>query len=366
MISRDIGHRWYCLTEKYHDLGVVGGGLRRRRTDARIERVAVQCELAHAFEQRAQLREPAHPARAIPKVDIGEDARDFVGHGSGLAAYPDAQQSQTKRRSLAAEACRAFPGRATRGMRLAWLILGLIGSVRLALAGQVDEIVRVHLEVIGGKERIATLAAMRVSGYVVAGGKRVRFTLSAARPDRIRLETEGSGRTLVQGSDGAEPPWEFDTGAWPPHFRAMAEGAARRFAADAEFDDPLVAGADRGYVLEFGGEVEFEGRKLWRVLVTRKLTETFSLLIDPDSYLITLRVESRTSPGGRSVQIATRYAEFRPVEGVLLPYEITVLVDGRVSQQTKIDSIEANPTLSAETFSRAKSAVFPEPSVKGP
>ncbi len=251
-------------------------------------------------------------------------------------------------------------------MRLAWLILGLIGSVRLALAGQVDEIVRVHLEVIGGKERIATLAAMRVSGYVVAGGKRVRFTLSAARPDRIRLETEGSGRTLVQGSDGAEPPWEFDTGAWPPHFRAMAEGAARRFAADAEFDDPLVAGADRGYVLEFGGEVEFEGRKLWRVLVTRKLTETFSLLIDPDSYLITLRVESRTSPGGRSVQIATRYAEFRPVEGVLLPYEITVLVDGRVSQQTKIDSIEANPTLSAETFSRAKSAVFPEPSVKGP
>ena len=246
-------------------------------------------------------------------------------------------------------------------MRVALLVLSLVWSVRLAHADRTEDVARIHLEVIGGQERIAALSAMRASGHVIAGGKRVRFTLTAARPNRIRLETEGGGRTLVQGSDGVEPPWEFDTGSWPPRFRPMAEAVAKRFAADAEYDDPLVAGAVRGYALDFAGEVELDGKKLLRLLVTRKLADTFSLLVDPDTYLIVMRVESRTSPGGRPVQIATRYAQFRPVEGVLLPHEITVLVDGRLTQQTKIDTIDANPTLSAETFSRSRSVGVPKP-----
>src|SRR4051812_3711459 len=92
-------------------------------------------------------------------------------------------------------------------------------SVLLALTRPVaaradtgEELARIHVEAIGGKQRIAALVALRATGSVVAGGKQVRFTLTAARPAKVRLETESGGRTLVQASDGAEPPWEFDTG----------------------------------------------------------------------------------------------------------------------------------------------------------
>ncbi|MSU65279.1 MAG: hypothetical protein EXS38_04070 [Opitutus sp.] len=213
---------------------------------------------------------------------------------------------------------------------MALFLLSLMWLARPAHADRAAEVAQVHVEAIGGKERIDALASLRASGYVIAGSKRVRFTLTAARPNQIRLETEGGGRTLVQGSDGIEPPWEFDTGSWPPHFRTMAEAVAKRFMADAEYDDPCVAGVARGHALDFAGEVELHGKKYLRLLVTRKLADTFSLLVDPAPYLIVMRVESRTSPGGRPVQIATRYAEFRPVDGVLLPHEITVLVDGRL------------------------------------
>ncbi len=245
-------------------------------------------------------------------------------------------------------------------MRACCFIFGGLLSATVAWADQAEDVQRVHLEVIGGKERIEALTAVRASGVVVTGGKKVRFTLIAARPNRVRLETGAEGRSLVQASDGVEPPWKFDTGIWPPRYQPMAEPEGRVFTADAEFDDPLVAGAARGFVFDSAGEVEAGGRRLLRVLVTRKLTDTFSLLVDAETYFIMAKVEHRQSVGGRKVEIVTRYEDYRPVEGVLLPHKIAVIIDGRVTQQTVIESVEANPVVTAETFTRPRGLLPPK------
>jgi len=239
-------------------------------------------------------------------------------------------------------------------MRVWLFFLGCLLPLAATRADQAADIARIHLEAIGGRARLAALVGLRVSGIVVLGQRRVRFTMMAARPNRVRLETEDGGRTLVNASNGVEPPWEFDTGKWPPRYRDMEESAARGFTADAEFDDPLVAGPARGFTLDYGGEVEVDGRKLLRVLVTRKLTESFSVLVDEETYFIVLRVEARTTAGGRKRQIVTRYDDFRPVEGVLLPHRVTLEADGQVQQQMTMERIEANPEVTDETFTRPK------------
>jgi hypothetical protein len=216
------------------------------------------------------------------------------------------------------------------------------------------DIARIHLSAIGGRERIAALTGLRMSGVVAMNGNRVRFSMIAARPNRVRLETGSNGRSLVNASDGVEPAWEFDTGTWPPRYRAMGEAAAKAFTADAEFDDPLVAGAARGFTLEYAGETEIDGRKLLRVLVTRKLADTFTLFLDAETYFIVLRVEQRATTSGRKRQIVTRYDDFRPVDGVLLPHKVTVMTDGQVEQQMTMEKIETNPELTPETFTRPK------------
>lgn len=229
----------------------------------------------------------------------------------------------------------------------------------IARADQADVLARIHIEAIGGMDRIKALRTLRATGQVVAAGKQVRFSMVAARPAKVRLETESGGRTLVQATDGVEPAWEFDTGTWPPQYRAMSDATARVFTADAEYDDPLVAGAARGYTFDYAGELMVDGRKLHRVLVTRKLADTFSLLVDDETYFIVMRVEHRTSTGGRKLQVVTHYEDFRPVGGVLLPHQITLAVDGRVSQQTKILRIEANPEVRDELFRRPRAAAEP-------
>ena len=246
-------------------------------------------------------------------------------------------------------------------MRVGQILLGWLLIAGLVRADQAEDLARIHLEVIGGRERIAALTALRASGVVVTGGKKVRFTMLAARPNRLRLETGADGRSLVQASDGVDAPWKYDTGIWPPHYQAMADGEARVFAADAEFDDPLVAGGARGFVFDYAGEVEAGDKKLLRVLVTRKLTETFSVLVDPETYFIVARVEHRQSAGGRRVEIVTRYGDYRPVDGVLLPHKVAVLTDGKLVQQTFIEAVEPNPAVTAATFARPRAAVPAKP-----
>ncbi len=242
-------------------------------------------------------------------------------------------------------------------MRFIVSVLGLLCGATALRADRAADLARIHIEAIGGRERITALASLRVTGLAVAGGKQVRFTMAAARPARLRLETESGARSLVQGTDGVEPPWEFDTGTWPPKYRDMNDSVARTFLGDAEFDDPLVAGESRGYILEYAGEIDAGGRKLLRVLVTRKLAETFSVLLDDETYFIVMRIDHRTSPSGRKVQVVTHFDDFRPVEGVLLAHRITITADGKATQQTKIVRIEANPELSADLFTRPKVAV---------
>jgi hypothetical protein len=223
-----------------------------------------------------------------------------------------------------------------------------------AAEDRVAELARIHVEAMGGRKRIEALASFRATGHVTTAGKRVRFTMTAARPDKIRVETEQGGRTLVQASDGVEPPWEFDTGTWPPRYVPMKENVAETFTDDSEFDDPLITGAKRGHTIEYAGELKVGNKALIRLLVTRNFTDNFSILIDPSTYLIVGRVEQRTSAGGRPIQITTRFEDFRPVDGVLLPHAIIVSTDGRVTHETKIEQIVANPKLTDDTFTRPK------------
>ena len=239
-------------------------------------------------------------------------------------------------------------------MRVWKILLGWFCLTAALRADQATDLANIHVEVIGGRERIAALKALRATGYVFAGGKKVRFSQITARPNRVRQEIGAAGRSLVQASDGVTVPWKFDTGVWPPRYAEMPAAEAKLFSADAEFDDPLVAGAERGYACDFAGELTVGGRKLVRLLVTKQRAESFMLLLDAENYFIVARMDRRTSPAGRAIEIVTRYEDFRPVEGVLLPHKVSVVTDGKIVQQIVIEAIEANPEVTDETFARPK------------
>jgi len=242
---------------------------------------------------------------------------------------------------------------------LAALAIGFTAQTELR-ADRAEEVAAIHLEAIGGRERVAALRALRATGEVLAGGKGMRFTMIAARPNSIRIETDEGGRSLVQASDGRNPPWQFDTGEWPPRYRDMPATAARTFAEDAEFDDPIVAGTKRGFIIEYAGETKADDKNCIRLLVTRNLAETFTLLVDADTYLILQRIEERKAPLGGTAHVVTVFEDYRPIEGVLVPHVVTLFIDGRPKQQTRVQATVANPEITAETFERPIGITVPK------
>lgn len=230
------------------------------------------------------------------------------------------------------------------GFALASLSLAATPAERAA------DIARIHVEAMGGASRVAALKAFSAQGSVVAGGETARFTLTAARPNRLRLEVRTPTRTLVQATDGAAPPWQSDSTQADGAPSPMPPDLAKTFLADAQFDDPLVTGNAPGNRIEFAGEADVEGRKLLRLLVTRDLNHAFHLLVDPQTYFIVMRVDRPVGADGRRGSIITSYGDFRPVAGVIVAHRIRVLVDGRLAQDAQLETIEANPRLPSDHF----------------
>jgi len=227
-----------------------------------------------------------------------------------------------------------------------------VAALGLTRAETIDDIARYHVAAIGGRAGIAAVDSLKATGVVRAGGRELSFEMLAQRPNRVRIETRSDGKSLVQGWDGAAPPWRFEPEK-SPLAQPMPEAEARAFAGDAEFDDPLIGGRARGYTLDYAGELDWQDRPVWRVLVTRLGEPAFSLLVDRETYFIVARVSARPRPTGAPVPIEERYSDFRPVGGVILPFRIETLIDGQPTQETVLDKMEPQPHLPLAKFARA-------------
>ena len=225
-----------------------------------------------------------------------------------------------------------------------------------AWADQAADLARLHTEAIGGAARIAKFSALQATGSVQIGDRTLHIGLVAQRPNRVRTIVQAEGYMLIQAYDGVNPPWQIDASAKSSEPKLIGEAAARDFANDAEFDDPLVSPPERGYSIDFAGTTEVNGKRIYRLLVTHRLTETFELELDGDTYFIIRRLSTRELADGREVKLETRYADFRPVAGVIVPFRVGVYVGDRRLNETVLDSVEANPPLEASVFSLSTTA----------
>ncbi len=228
-----------------------------------------------------------------------------------------------------------------------WLLL--VGVLLTPLrADMTGDVVRVHVEAIGGREAVKALTAIKATGVTRNGSGELRFILWAERPNRIRTEVTMGGRTLAQGWDGIGEPWTADSQS--RKIGLLRGVAAVEFKADAQFDDPLLAGPDQKVSLEFEGEVEVDGRQLIKLIAMQNHTSMSFVYVDPVSFLVVKRDSVRRREGETVVVVRTDYSDFKPVAGVMLPHRMVVSVDGKRINETVIETIEPNPKMPANIF----------------
>lgn len=246
--------------------------------------------------------------------------------------------------------------RTLRVMRVGlWLLAMTAARAELA-----DDLARIHVEALGGVKRLERLNALRVMGRTEIRGHTLSFVMWAERPNRVRIETSAHGALRVQAWNGVDVPWVRTMSAeGGDRVRRMSEGEARDFVVDADFDDALVDPVGRGYELGYEGERVEQGRSVHRIRVRHPGGEMFWLSLDQVTFLIVSRQSVRRLSDGREVSIETRYGDFRPVQGVLLPRRMEVAADGALLHTTILETVDPNPRIAPGFFDEPDASVTP-------
>lgn len=212
----------------------------------------------------------------------------------------------------------------------------------------VDDIVSRNLQARGGLERLRAVQAIKMKGLMQASnGTDLPTTLYMQRPSRIRQEVTVNGRLAIQAFDG-ERGWAQN----PMMGNAPVEvpvGVAKRMAEQADFDGPLVDAASKGHKLEWLGTEQVGEVTVSKVKLAKKGGEEQVLFFDTATGQ-QIKTQGEIEQGGRKLTVESRYSDFRTVDGLSVPFNIEVLVNGQTQQRVSLSNVEFPATLDDQLF----------------
>ena len=148
-------------------------------------------------------------------------------------------------------------------------VVALLGPPTVA-AQTLDEIVARHVAARGGREALAAVRTVRMTGRAIAGpGRDAIVRREIARPGRIRTEFVFQGTTGVYAWDGSAG-WRvspLDGGFEPEPLPAEDAAAAVE---QTDIEGPLVDWKAKGHAVELVGKEALPGGPAYRLKVTLK------------------------------------------------------------------------------------------------
>jgi hypothetical protein len=217
-------------------------------------------------------------------------------------------------------------------------------------AQTLDEIVARHVEARGGREALAAVRSVRMTGRAIAGpGREAIVRREIARPGRIRTEFVFQGTTGVYAWDGASG-WRVSPldGRFAPEPLPAEEAALT--AEQADIEGPLVDWKAKGHALTLVGSEALAGGRAHHVKLTLKAGAVRELWLDAASGLV-VRSLARRMLRGREVKLETSFGDYRKTDGVAFARSIEAGVPGRPQRlRVVVESVETNVPIDEARF----------------
>jgi hypothetical protein len=235
------------------------------------------------------------------------------------------------------------------GTRKLVAVVALLAPV-VASAQTVDEIVARHVAARGGREALASVHTLRMSGRANEGpGREALVRREIARPGRIRTEFEFQGTTGVYAWDGSAG-WRVSPldGHFEPE--PLPAGEAAIAAEQADLDGPLVDWKAKGHRVELVGTEALPAGRAHHLKVTLKSGAVREVWVDSATGLVVKTVSTRVWRG-REVSLETTFGDYREAGGVTFPRSIETGVPGHPRRLViVVENVEVNPVLDDARF----------------
>lgn len=220
-------------------------------------------------------------------------------------------------------------------------------------AQDLDEILENHYEVMG-MDKVLNTKTIIANGKAVQMGMEFPMTLYQKRPGMVRMEAEIQGTKLVQAYDGTNgwmiAPW---TGSMEP--QDMSEDQVKGMKQMGDMDGDLYNWEEKGFKVTFEGEDEMEGTPVFKIRLEKEDGDVFTYFIDAENYVI-LKVDSKVMVQGAEVESSSYYSNFKPVEGMIMPFNIESRVNDQVQMQLVIENFEVDSEIDDTMFKKPEAS----------
>ena len=216
-----------------------------------------------------------------------------------------------------------------------------------AQSSEVDDLIEKNIAARGGRSSWEAIQSLAIKGQYTAFSKISPYTEYRKRDQRLRFESEWSGKPILMAYDGVTA-WtrnEFMEMGWP---QRMGSQDLIAFRQELDFANPFFDYQERGHTVELLGPAEVEGMEGIAIKLTRSDGQEETWYFDPTSYLEVAR-ESEGSDFGSPNPQRTFFDDFREVGGVKIPFftETQWYTRDRIFE---VEDIEINPDLDDSLF----------------
>ncbi|HXW06640.1 MAG TPA: hypothetical protein VD833_15490 [Vicinamibacterales bacterium] len=226
-----------------------------------------------------------------------------------------------------------------------------------AWAQTVDDIVARHVAARGGAEKLEAIRTLKITRTVATAFSDIKVVIYRKRPALFRAEQQSTapGAPLTVRVINQD-------GAWDPGPGGKIVAREDRLAAetrdlDADFDGLLVNWSAKGHTVTFEGREQVGGREALKLQVRLRSGLIRTVYLDAETYLDRRHSGVLNLPGGRQFDVTIDFDNWREVEGVKFPFDVTEERTGKEPVQSFViytERIEANVPIDDGLFAAPK------------
>jgi outer membrane lipoprotein-sorting protein len=219
----------------------------------------------------------------------------------------------------------------------------------------------------GGLSAWRAVESMTLSGRMDAGGTpavQLPFEMSLQRPHKSRLELHVKDQVAVQVYDGQQG-WKQRPFLNRDDVEAFTPQETQAAADDADLDGPLIDHARKGTRIELAGTDTIEGRKAYRLRLTRADGRQSNLWIDTGTFLDVKMDGEPRRLDNKVHKVSVFYRDYKSVGGLKMPMTLETVVDGvRPSRKITFQNVAVNPKLAETLFVKPQPAQVKQASAR--
>ena len=232
-------------------------------------------------------------------------------------------------------------------------VLFLIFTSLGLFSQSLDEIVKKHIEAIGGKDNWAKVKTLKMECSMKAQGADIKIVFHQVDKKAMRQDISlmgMSGYNIITNTEG----WNFMPFQGQTKVEPMTADDVKNAQEGLNLQDEFITYKDLGKKLEYLGKDDVDGTECFKLKMTDKNGQETTYYLDPSNYY-TVKQTIKMKANGKEIENSTTYSNYKKVDaGIVYPF--TVSSGWGASEVT---SLEINPKIDESLFKPTVAAATP-------